>query len=200
MPGLRLVLLMLVAIVVAFGGGAWSAQALLARFEGQGVIAIGPWRADRMTGSPAADPYSRARSAKDGNLTLGLGEGLAFRAATDSDGRPLSADCTYRVEGPIPLARLYTLTAYRPDGRLALPRQSDRPSVLVSSRLMRDDANAAPIVASAVAQPGNWLSLPGDGGPVVLALSLYDTPASSSAGTERLALPTIDRTGCTGRG
>jgi len=35
---------------------------------------------------------------------------------------------------------------------------------------------------------------------VVLALSLYDTPASSSAGTDRLALPTIDRAGCTGRG
>ncbi|WP_244490880.1 DUF1214 domain-containing protein [Aureimonas frigidaquae] len=188
---------MLLALAIAFGGGAWSVDHLLSRFEGSGFLTSGPWHADRLAGSPTADPYSRARTAREGNLILGLGEGVAFRAGTDSAYRPLRADCTYRIEGQLPIARLYTLTTFRPDGRPAFAAGSDRPGTLISSRLMRDDANAAPIIASAGAQPGNWLALPAEGS-FVLSLTLYDTPASSSAGVGGLTLPSIERVSCRG--
>ena len=59
---------------------------------------------------------------------------------------------------------------------------------LTSNNLMREEDNSFAIAVGPSARPGNWLATAGTG-PLVLALSLYDTPASASTGVESLALP-----------
>lgn len=188
------VLLTILALSIALGGGAWSASVMLDRYEGTGTLDVGPWQADRLAGSPAADPYSRARAARDGNLTLGLAEGMAFRARVDSAGRALRRECAYRLTGDLPPARVWTLSAFDTAGRPVVPREGT-PAWLVSSALMRDDANEAVVEIAARARPGNWLALEGSG-PFVLALTLYDTPASTAGGATEVSMPAIERTGC----
>ena len=191
---MRFVVLTILALAIAISGGAWSASTMLDRYEGTGTLDVGPWQADRLAGSPDADPYSRAQAARDGNLTLGLAEGMAFRARVDGAGRALRRDCTYRIAGALPPARVWTLSAFDEVGRAIRPA-AGRPGWLVSSALMRDDDNAAVVAVSARAQPGNWLALSGSGG-FVLALTLYDTPASTAGGATDVAMPLIERTGC----
>jgi hypothetical protein len=190
---MRFLFLAVVALTIAIAGGAWSASVMLERFEGAGSLDVGPWQADRLAGSPAADPYSKARLARDGNLTLGLAEGMAFRAVADSERRALRRECTYRIAGALPPARVWTLSAFDGAGRPILER--DRPAWLTSENLMRDDANEAPVLVGARPQPGNWLAVSGTGG-FVLALTLYDTPASTAGGATDVSMPSIERTGC----
>lgn len=192
---MRFLGLTLMALVIALSGGAWSVSLMLDRYEGTGTLDVGPWQADRLAGSPTADPYSRAQAARDGNLTLGLAEGIAFRARLDSLGRPLLRNCTYEVAGGLSPSRVWTLSAFDEAGQAIVPRPG-RPGWLVSSSLMRNDANEAPVSVSATARPGNWLALSGSG-PFVLALTLYDTPASTGGGAAEVLMPLIDRQGCT---
>ena len=191
---MRFLILTILALAIAITGGAWSASIMLDRFEGTGTLDVGPWQADRLAGSPAADPYSRGRLARDGNLTLGLAEGMAFRARLDSSRLTLRRECSYRLTGDLPPARVWTLSAFDTAGRAIRPIEG-RPPWLVSSNLMRDDANETVVAVGSRAQPGNWLALEGRG-PFILALTLYDTPASTSGGATEVAMPTIERTGC----
>ncbi|WP_062208165.1 DUF1214 domain-containing protein [Aureimonas sp. AU12] len=191
---MRFALLVLLAIGIALGLGSWSAATMLERFEGSDILVVGPWHADRTAGSPGADPYSKARLARSGNLTLGLGEGVAFQARVDTQGRELRRECTYRLEGAYPPARIATLAAYDFEGRLIRGLEG-RPDHLVSLDWMREDDNSAIVSVSAQAQPGNWLATTGDGG-FILALTFYDSPISTDSGAAPIAMPLITRTGC----
>ncbi|KAA0971089.1 DUF1214 domain-containing protein [Aureimonas fodinaquatilis] len=195
MAFIRTVLLSLAALAIAFAGGAWSAKAMLDHFSGSDILRVGPWQADRMAGSPNADPYSRASYARQGSLAPGLGEGVSFRAALDSSGQALHTNCTYRLSGRVPAARLYSLAAFSVDGQMLVAQPSNLPAYLLSSGLARNDANEAPIIVSATAQPGNWLALAGNR-PYVLALTLYDTPVTTSTGAAVPVMPSIERLGC----
>ena len=60
---------------------------------------------------------------------------------------------------------------------------------------MRAEDNSVGIAISPVAQAGNWLAVTGRGA-YVLALTLYDTPASSSSGLGQLDMPSLVRGDC----
>lgn len=191
---MRFLFATIVAFVIALVGGGWSAALVMDRFDGAGSLRVGPWEANRLSGSPEADPYSKARAARDGDLTLGLGEGIALRAARDSVGEILQRRCIYRLAGRTPAARLWTLSAFDPEGR-ALRPSTGRPAGLVSNDLLRSDENDALVHVGPVAQAGNWLAVDGTG-PMILALTLYDTPATSSTGGGEISMPTIELVRC----
>lgn len=191
---MRFLFLLVVALSLALSLGAWSAHWALERSADYGTESVGPWFANPFAGSVDADPYSKARLAKLGNLTLGTGEGVVFKADRDSAGSPLRRECGYVVAGETPPARVWTLAAYTEEGRLIQPGEG-RPGWLVSSGLLRAEDNSMSIAVGSVAMPGNWLSITGSG-PFTLALTLYDTPASSSSGLGDLEMPSIVRTGC----
>ena len=172
---MRFMILLALSLTMALGLGAWSAHRALELSADIGTVEVGPWRANPLGGSPDADPYSRAVLARIGNLTLGGGEGISFRATQDSAGRPLARQCSYVLAGQTPPARVWTLAAYLPDGRLIAPGDG-RPGWLVSRSLMRAEDNSAVITVGPVAASGNWLSVTGRGD-YILALTLYDTPA-----------------------
>ncbi len=99
---LRTILLTAFILVTAIAGGAVSVWYALRSQEGIGAVTIGPWTTFPDLGTSQADPYSKARIAREGVLSLGLAEGLAFVAQRDSDGATLDRNCTYAVEGTFP--------------------------------------------------------------------------------------------------
>nr|WP_085464684.1 DUF1214 domain-containing protein [Mesorhizobium australicum] len=186
---LRDAMTILLSSVIAVGGGAASAWYALESAEGVGALTVRGWTAYPNAGSPDADPYSKARVAREAELPLGRAEGIAFTTGRDSGGEPLRLSCTYRVEGQVPSARFWTLhvTGAGVARAAALPSQA----------LMRESDGSVVLTASRHPSPGNWLALSGDG-TMALVLTLYDTPVASNediAGTE---LPQVLRVGCDG--
>ena len=100
----------IVICIAVLGGGASVWYALQAK-ESLGAVTIGEWTAFPDIGTPDADPYSKARVAREGSLSLGRAEGLSFVAQQDSGGQTLRRECEYKLEGPVPSARFWTLYA-----------------------------------------------------------------------------------------
>lgn len=191
---MRFIFLVLLALSIALGLGGWSAHWALDQSAEIGTVTIGPWVANPSAGAPDADPYSKARLAKIGNLTLGLGEGVQFTADRDAAGRPLRRECQYRLAGQTPAARVWTIAPYSQEGRLIQPG-SGRVAWLTSNNLMRAEDNSFAIAVGPRARAGNWLATAGTG-PLVLSLSLYDTPVSAASGVANVELPELTLETC----
>lgn len=191
---LKNALLTLLAIAIAIGLGGGSVWYALDAQSGVGAIRIGPWTAFPDVGTPDADPYTQARTAREGVLSLGRAEGLTFVAAADSSGEPLRRECAYRLDGGFPTARFFTL--YAADSSLDLiDTGKSRRAVLQSYQLLRRPDNTALIATSSHALPGNWLNVTG-AGPLYFVLTFYDTPIATSTGLSGIQLPAIRKAGC----
>ncbi len=193
---LKNALLTLLALVIAIGLGGGSVWYTLDAQSGGGAIRIGPWTAFPDIGTLDADPYSQARVARQGALTLGRAEGLSFIAEADSAGEGLRRECSYTVEGGFPTARFWTLHV----ADLTLdPIASGRPhqAALHSYEILRQPDNSAVITVAAQAAAGNWLPVNGTG-PLRFVLNFYDTPIAASTGLSDVKLPAIAKVGCNG--
>lgn len=188
--------LTLVVLLVAIGGGAGSAWYALGEIGGLGALKVGGWTAYPLAGTPDADPYSKARVAREAELPLGRAEGLSFIAERDAANQPLRRECAYRLEGEIPPARFWTLFAAGAN-EAALQPAGPRAPALSSYGVVRQADNSLVIEASRHASPGNWLAFSGDG-PLSLVLTLYDTPIASNENISEIELPRVTRTGCDG--
>lgn len=193
---LRTVLLTALAVSIAIVGGAGSVWWALGARQGIGALTVGAWTAYPDLGGPAADPYAKARVARDGILALGRAEGIAFAARQDSSGARLRGECTYTVVGTVPPARLWTLHAA--DGELrplkpALPHEA----AIHSRAALRLPGSGVSVAVSAHAQPGNWIATSGSG-PMTIVLTLYDTSLIGGAGLADIVLPQVIRGACDG--
>lgn len=85
------------------------------------AIDINGWISDWSIGSVNADPYVRARVAKNGLMGLAKEEAVYFMKYTDDAGEPLREACTYRVSsgGAFP-ADWWSVTLYDSDNRLPM--------------------------------------------------------------------------------
>ena len=191
---LKTALVTFVVLCISIVGGGASVWYTLKANESVGAVTIGEWTAFPSIGTPDADPYSKARVAREGLLALGRAEGLSFSADRDSGGEALLRECAYRIEGPVPSARFWTLYAADPAG--AVIRAGERRfSALHSNQLVRGVDNSVSIAAGAHPAPGNWLALSG-AGPMTLVLTFFDTPIASSTGASDIVLPSIVKAGC----
>ncbi|MGS1095938.1 DUF1214 domain-containing protein [Aquamicrobium terrae] len=191
---LKRAMLALIALIIAIGGGAASVWYALHVQKGAGAITIGAWTAFPDIGTPAADSYTSARVSREGVLALGRAEGLAFVARHDSSGQPLLRECTYRIEGHLPIARFWTLYAAN-QSLDVLHTGKTRPAALQSYQVLREQDNSVRLTASARPAPGNWLLTEGKGA-MYFVLTFYDTPIASSTGLSGIDLPRIVRSGC----
>ena len=164
----------------------WALRGPLA---GIGEVRSGAWVGSSLTGSPQADAHTRARVAAEGLLALGRSETMYYVARQDDRGRPLRSRCRYRVEGPAPAARWWSLTAYgadyylfdAPQGRYSLNAQG----------LALDGAGRFALATGEQATPGlPWLPTPGDQA-LVLTLRLYNPEAALQADPATLVPPAI---------
>lgn len=184
---------LLVVIAVAVGGGTASVGLMLSAPEGVGALTVGGWTAYPTIGTPDIDPYSKARIARDGLLPLGRAEGLAFIADRDSAGAVLRRDCNYQVEGTTPTARFWTLTAA--DETLVALDGPGRAAAVQSQQILRRADNSFAVGVGPRPVPGNWIRT-GGAGPLVLVLTLYDTPVTGATGLDAFQLPQVLRTAC----
>lgn len=189
----RFVVLLLVVLAVAAVSGFGSVYLALGGNPPLGAVRVGPWTAWPRTGSSSIDPYARAIVARNGELPLGLGEGLLFLASTDGTSTPLDARCRYRLAGDMPPARAWTLTLFDENRNLIEDTRSR--TSLTSYDVLRGVDGRVIVTLSREVASGNWLKP--QSGRFILVLRLYDTPASSaSSAIEARAMPSIERTGC----
>ncbi|WP_295806157.1 DUF1214 domain-containing protein [uncultured Nitratireductor sp.] len=191
---LKTVFFVAFVLLIALGGGAGSAWLALESTRTVGSVEIGPWVTFPKQGTHDADPYSRARSARLGLLTLGQAEGIVLVAASDSAGRPLLRECSYRLEGDLPPARFFTLHATDPN-RQILPAPARFTSSLHSQSLLWRHGRPLSVFVAPHPHAENWLAIEGSG-PMRLVLTLVDTPISTGARVGETDMPTITRTGC----
>lgn len=190
----RNLLLVLVSLAIAVGGGAASVWYALGSIGGIDSISVSGWTAYPDAGTPQADPYSKARIAREASLPLGRAEGLPFFTAHDEAGNLLSRDCTYQIKGQFPPARFWTLQVAVAD-RLQRALSRDRTTGLTSYGVVREADNSVSITASRTAAPGNWLTVAGTS-PMTLILTLYDTPVASNENISEIRLPQVSRVRC----
>ncbi|CDX46320.1 DUF1214 domain-containing protein [Mesorhizobium sp. M2C.T.Ca.TU.002.02.1.1] len=191
---LKNAILTLLSLAIAIGLGGYSVWYALNAQDGVGAIRIGQWTAFPEVGTLAADPYSKARVAREGVLALGQAEGLAFVAERDDAGEPLKRECTYTIEGGYPTARFWTL--YAADQSLGvIDTGKPRQSALQSYDMLRRPDNSVVISVGSRPAPGNWL-LTGGSGKMYFVLTFYDTPIASSTGLSDVTLPRILKAGC----
>jgi hypothetical protein len=158
-----------------------------------GGIANGPWRTNLSVGSPSADPWLRARIAVTGLWALNASEVVYLTAFNDDEGRPLSAQCAYRIEGRDPDTRWWSVAAYR-DGHF-IDNALDRYS-FSKTTVARERDGTWRIHVSRREAPGNWLPL-GDGpGDVSLSLRCYGPSPALVAAADTVPLPRIVREAC----
>ena len=190
---MRLVIDIAIAIVIATAIGFSSAWLAVNHGFLFGAIRAGGWTAWPSAGSVDADPYSLATLARDGEVPLGEGEGIAFTATTDTAGEPLSGMCTYELAGQTPAARLWTLTAYDADGRLMI--NAARRSGFHSREIVRRPDGSFVISISPDVLPGNWLPV-ARVDHIKLVLRLYDTPLTTGSRIADLVMPQIRQVSC----
>lgn len=187
---------MALTLAIAFGLGVSSLWWALERVDGLSQLTINGWSARPFAGSERADPYSRARAAREASLPLGHAEGIVFTAFRDSDGRELRRDCAYAISGAMPSARFYTVHARGSDDAVIATGNLRAPA-LHSGGLLRGSDGQATIAIGPSAAPGNWLPVTGTGA-MTIVLTLYDTPVVASADIGAIDLPGLTRGACNG--
>jgi hypothetical protein len=168
----RLLIGLLISFIVAAAIGLGSTWYALTQNISFGALELGAWRGYPHNGTVLIDPYARAVIARNGELPVGIGDGVAFTAAADDSGRPLDGRCDVIVNGTTPPARYFTLTLYTPAGRLvanSIGRQG-----FTSQELIRDSAGEFEVTVSPRVRPGNWLPTGGIES-YVLMIRFYDT-------------------------
>lgn len=190
---MRLLLGTLFALSVAAVVGLGTTWLALTQGLAFGGLKVGAWVAWPRHGTPGIDPYARALIARNGELPIGSGDGLAFQARNDADGNPLDGRCDVVLDGNTPPARYWTLTLHDPDGGVVgnlMQRYG-----FTSHEIVRRADGAFTITVGPRARPGNWLPT-GGVERYVLVLRLYDTPVGVATRGREIAMPSIKRGGC----
>lgn len=185
--------LLLLAVPAALGLGLWSAWLAVRSPTPIDTITLGAWQAWPNAGTADADPYSRARQARIGEIPLGSGEGLMLLAQHDDTGEPLQSGCDYRVAGQTPPARLWTIALEDLSG--AVVQGENGAAALGSDTLLRATDGAFEIALSQEPQTGNWISTR-EAERFRVVIRLYDTTARTGTELTTLFMPRIVRDQC----
>lgn len=190
---IRELLTVIGTLAIALGLGIWSAREATARYPQIGALELGVWRAYPSVGTAQADPYLRAKVARETIFVLGSAEGLEFIAETDSNGAPLNTRCDYRIDGRVTNARLWTMqTSNKPR---ALNETETRLAVSNSHIVGYTPDGKFTLHLSKTIMPGDWAALQEDGA-FNLVLTAYDSAIASSTGVATPELPTITAENC----
>lgn len=180
------------ALIIGSASGLGLTLVMSSRENGFSTIRIGSWKAWPRSGTFDADPYARAVFARSGELPIGLSEGVAFVAETDSSGRTIDGRCVTRISGKLLPARFWTITIY--DGRGRLIENPAARYAFTSNELVFKEDGSIDLWLAPRAHSGNWLPT-GESERIVAVIRLYDTP-TGVARSEGAQLPVITRESC----
>jgi hypothetical protein len=184
----------LLAFAVAAAVGLGVTWLSLTRGAAFGAVSIGAWTAWPRTGTVGIDPYARAMIARSGELPIGVGDGVAFFAHADDQGKTFDGRCDVDISGITPTARFWTLTLYDLEGKLVA--NSINRYAFTSQEIIRSSDGSFTIRIGPRARYGNWLPT-GGVGRYILVLRLYDTPVGVATRAGREApMPAITAREC----
>jgi hypothetical protein len=180
--------------VLGLALGLMASAFTLTRLSPFDQVRVGAWSIEAHAGSSEADPYTRARLARSGEIPLANGEGLRLIARDDDVKRPLDPRCVYRIGPRAPAARYWTLTLVDSQG-VPVANPAERYGFRSSEILRAGDGDFV-ITAAADVQTGNWLPI-GATGHFALILTLYDSPlGATAAAMDPATVPRVTRIGC----
>lgn len=195
---------LIVAIIFGANFGALSALWLGGMISGGprigDAINVDEWRSDWSIGSENADPYVRARVARNGLMGLRKEEAVYFLKTEDDAGEALSDACTYRVRGGQFPAAWWSITLYDAENRLPM-NEDDRLSFdqTQAENLYGEEASDWSFIVSATAPEATdaaWVSSRA-GGSFDLTLRLYQpSPDLLEDPAAALTPPKIERLSC----
>jgi hypothetical protein len=189
----RLLIGLLLSFVIAGAIGLGSTWFALSNNVSFGGLSLAAWKADPRRGTAGVDPYARAVIARNGELPVGVGDGITFRADVDDARRPLDGRCDVVLRGTTPPARYFTLTLYTRSGSLVANSLSR--FGFTSQELVRDRNGDFEVVVSPRARAGNWLPT-GGVERYVLVMRFYDTSLGIATRAGREApMPTLTSSG-----
>jgi len=159
----------------------------------------GGWMSSKLTGSTAADPYTRALVAKGGLLALNRSETIYFTLSKDEHGRPLTQNCAYQLRGGSFPARWWSVTLYAADDYL--PKNHDDAFSIDDTRTQKDPGGGWTAAVS-LQRPGpggapNWIST-WDAGKFSLTLRLYNPSAEAANDPRLIVFPQVVTQSCSG--
>ncbi|HUO91460.1 MAG TPA: DUF1214 domain-containing protein [Rhizomicrobium sp.] len=158
-----------------------------------GAVSSGVWVTNLTTGSPASDPYTRARVALHGLFALNRNETIYYTATKDDGGERLDGKCRYELRGRDPNARWWSITAYGGDDFLIANPQNIY-SVSATSVVRGKDGSFSVAVGGARGPGANWI--PAGDGAFSLTLRLYNPGPEVALDPSQAALPSLKRIGC----
>lgn len=159
-----------------------------------GRVEIGSWVAWPDSGGERINPYMLASQTRRGGLPLGSGDGVAFIAAHDRNGKALNGRCLTKISGHVTRARYWTLSVYDRKGRV-IGNPAQRYS-FSSPELYYDADGNFEISIAPYLQAGHWLPT-ANIQDIEVVLRLYDTPiVFNQRGKARLELPEIIQEHC----
>lgn len=182
-----------IGIVLILGlGSSWY---VIERGSPLTTVTVGPWTAWISAGRTDADPYTRARAARLGILSLSAGAAQTFIARTDSEGRTLHSSCDYSIAGSEIPSFWWSLTVFDSYGRL-IPNVLGRSAFTSDTMAVNGDGSFVATL-SRDANPGNWLPV-GGAGRLALVFTVIDlgTRTVTQEGEIERLMPTITRKDC----
>lgn len=139
--------------------------------SGFGSVSNGDWTTSLDTGSENAGVMQKAAVAIGGLLASKRESSIYYRLSA-IDGKPLTANCNYRIEGNDYDADWWSITAYGWDNYL-LPNKIQRYSYN-NDNLTRDHDGNWSIGVSAISQDGDWLPVGPAGGDEWMNFNAHD--------------------------
>lgn len=118
-------------------------------------VNVNGWVSDWSIGSPAADPYIRARVARHGLLGLAKEEAVYFTKSFDEDGVALSEHCDYSLTGKGQPALWWSITLY--DNESRLPMNEDN-ALSIDATQIGDHRHWRAVISPTPPETGHWLS------------------------------------------
>ena len=200
---MQVVIRLIVAVIFGANFGALTALWLGGMISGGpsvgNAIDIDGWSSDWSIGSESANPYVRARVARNGLLGLRKEEAVYFLKTIDDEGEPFSEACTYRVSGGTLPAGWWSITLYDPESRLPMNEDAHLSFDKTQAQELNDgDDRVWAFQVSAIApEVGTaWVSSKA-GGAFDLTLRLYqpDQTLLDDPGAT-LTPPSIERLSC----
>jgi hypothetical protein len=170
--------------------------------SGFGSVSNGDWTTSLDTGSENAGVMQKAAVAIGGLLASKRESSIYYRLSA-IDGKPLTANCSYRIEGNDYDADWWSITAYGWDNYL-LPNKIQRYSYN-NDNLTRDHDGNWSIGVSTMSQDGDWLPVGPAGGDEWMNFNAHDfdlllrlyTPGAAYLQTPNTAvLPKVVEKGC----
>ena len=179
--------------VAGAASGLFSTQYLIDGKAGGFALHKGPWTTWPSAGRPSIDPYTRAHFLTSGKLPVSPLEVIEFEARADDEGNLLDSACDYKLAGPMPKARWWSLASFAEDGDG--DGQNSQTGTLTSTEAVYQPRGRLIISASREPRTGNWLVPPGTGR-YVLVFRMYNPDKSLRDRPLKAGLLAIKRETC----